>query len=283
MENAGQFMTTTRAALHGALLEAARDAGVEIATRSAVAGADPAGALLLADGSRLSADLVIAADGVRSAVAQQAGLTLQRTQHPDGVTRVLLDREGLRGPEWDWVHDMYDYRRRPLRLLYSPCGSDAFYVCLMAPAADARASEIPVPAQLWADSFPAFAPVLRRIGPLGRHDRYTSLRLPAWSRGRVAVAGDAGHAMPSSLGQGAGVSMLNAVRLAQAANAASDVTTGLATWERTMRPIVEQWQSRAEEVATQRALATTIHPGEDLLAERPEALPLRSLQAGPET
>ena len=260
------ILTTTRAALHGALLEAAAEAGVSFAWRSEAAGADPAGALRTASGARAVADLVVAADGARSTLAQSAGLHVHRVRHADGITRVLLDRTDMRGPEWDGVLDMYDYRFQPLRVLYTPCGADAFYLCLMSPEGDAAGAAVPVDAALWTRSFPLLAPALARVGGLGRHDRYGTTRLDRWSQGRVAVVGDAAHAMPSSLGQGAGVSMLNALRMAEAV-ADGDVPAGLARWEAAMRPVVGRWQAQAEQVAAGRSLASARHPGHDLAAE----------------
>ncbi len=267
------YRTTTRAHLHGAVLAAAVAAGVEVATRSRAIGVEPTGALLLEDGRRLEADLVVAADGLRSAIAQQLGLPIDREQHANGITRVLLDRTGMHDAAWDGIGDHYDYRIRPLRVLYTPCGPDVFYFCLMAPSADAPATQVPVDVLLWAKAFPSLAPALRRIGTAGRHDRYTTTRLGRWSVGRVAVVGDAAHAMPSSLGQGAGVSMLNAVRMAEAVDAADTVEAGLAAWERTLRPVVARWQRDAEGVSRQRSLGEAVHPGEDLPGERPGNLP----------
>jgi len=260
------ILTTTRAALHEALLETAGEAEIRFAWGSEAVGADPAGALLTASGVRPVADLVVAADGARSSLAQAVGLRMDRMRHKDGITRVLLDRTGMHGPEWDGVLDMYDYRFQPLRVLYTPCGRDAFYLCLMTPEGDAAGAAVPVDAALWTRSFPILAPALSRVGSLGRHDRYSTTRLDRWSQGRVAVVGDAAHAMPSSLGQGAGVSMLNALRMAEAV-ADGDVLPGLARWEAAMRPVVERWQAQAEQVARERSLASTRHPGHDLAAE----------------
>ena len=58
----------TRQHLHGCVLERARTLGVQIEAGSCVTGALPEGVLLLQDGRRLAADLVIGADGVRSSV-----------------------------------------------------------------------------------------------------------------------------------------------------------------------------------------------------------------------
>lgn len=269
----GLYRTTTRAVLHRAVLNAAVAAGVEIATRSHAVAAEPEGVLILESGRHLRADLVVAADGVRSAIARRLGLVIDRTEHRNGITRILVDREGLRGPEWDGIRDLYDYRTRPLRLLYTPCGADVFYFCLMAPSTDEQATRVPVDAPLWAEAFPNLAPALGRVANAGRHDRYSTTVLPRWSAGRVAVVGDASHAMPSSLGQGAGVSMLNAVRLAESVMQAEAVEAGLASWERALRPIVERWQAEAEAVSRQRSLGEAVHPGEDLPGERPGDLP----------
>ena len=269
----GQYLATPRAALHRLLIDTAADAGAELALGSAVAGVDPAGAVLLADGRRLRADLVIVADGVRSGLLDGLGIAVGRVQHPDGIIRVLHDRAGMRGPEWDGVIDAYDYRVRPLRMLYSPCGADAFYFCFMAPAGDAQGAAVPIDAALWSGSFPVFAPAIARIGTRGRHDRYSTTTLSRWSAGPVAVVGDAAHVMPSSLGQGAGVSMLNAVSLAHAVGEARTVAAGLAVWEAELRPVVDAWQRRAEHVAASRHLSGTRHPGEDFDAEKPPAAP----------
>ena len=267
------ILTTTRARLHEALLATAAEAGVTFAWNSPAAGADPQGALLLANGTRLPADLVLAADGAASAISQSAGFAMTRVRHADGITRVLLDRTGMAGAEWDGVLDLYDYRHRPLRVLYTPCGAGLFYLCLMTPQGDDAAAAVPVDATLWTRSFPHLAPALSRLGGLGRHDRYGTTRLDRWWRGRLAVVGDAAHAMPSSLGQGAGVSMMNALAMAEAV--AADPAGGLARWEREMRPVVERWQAQAEQVATERSLAGARHPGHDLAAEA--ATPLEAV------
>ncbi len=278
----GQFMATTRAKLYGLLLDTAREAGVVIATGSPVQGVEPEGAVLLEGGRSLAADLVVVADGVRSGLTPSLGIEVNRVQHPDGIIRVLLDRRGMHGPEWDGVIDAYDYRIRPLRMLYSPLGEDAFYFCLMAPGGDAQGAAVPVDAPMWSASFPLFAPAIARIGAAGRHDRYSTTTLSRWSAGRVAVVGDAAHVMPSSLGQGAGVSMLNAVTLARSVADAADVPAALAGWEVEMRPVVEAWQRRAEAVASSRHLSGARHPGTDFDAEKPSAVPKLPhwLQAG---
>ncbi len=68
------------------------------------------------------------------------------------------------------------------------------------------------------------------------------LRLEAWSRGRVAVLGDAAHAMPPNLGQGGGCAMMGALALAVHLDGARDVAAGLSAWEAAERPLIEHTQ-----------------------------------------
>jgi 2-methyl-3-hydroxypyridine 5-carboxylic acid dioxygenase len=73
--------------------------------------------------------------------------------------------------------------------------------------------------------------------------------------------------MPSSLGQGAGVSIVNAVALAETVAQADDIDAALGTWEAAMRPMVEAWQRRVEDVASQRSLGRSVRPSEQRLVE----------------
>src|SRR5437660_585432 len=75
-----------------ALADAASRAGVEMVTGSTVAGASTDGELLLADGSRLRADLVVGADGSNSRVRDSLGLLVQRRLLPDGAIRLLTEK-----------------------------------------------------------------------------------------------------------------------------------------------------------------------------------------------
>jgi 2-polyprenyl-6-methoxyphenol hydroxylase-like FAD-dependent oxidoreductase len=87
----------------------------------------------------------------------------------------------------------------------------------------------------WAAPVPA---VLARVQEKAvlRHDLYTVPPLPAFTRGRVALIGDAAHAMPPDLGRGACEALIDAVTLAHSVCEAGTLAEGLRTYDRRRRP-----------------------------------------------
>ena len=225
--NPFRLLTMTRQHLYAGILAAAQREGVEILTRSEAVGARPEGVLQLADGRSLPADLVIAADGVRSCVRDSLGLVGERRKYQDGIIRVLLERTDLEGGHWNHVIDFWAFTPRTLRILYAPCENGQRYFGMMAPVEAKDASTLPIDPDVWAPSFPAFAPALKLIGSRGRHDVYETTRLDTWSAGRVAIVGDAAHAMPPTLAQGACCAMMNALSLAVFVSDGSEIDGAL--------------------------------------------------------
>ncbi len=256
--NGGRMLTMTRQTLYAAILKVAEKEGVDFALNSEIAGASPDGALHTAAGRRLAADLAIGADGVRSRVRDSLGLQKERDVGAFGLLRVLaprcLDRLGA-GP-WHHVIDYWNLAYRSLRVLYVPCNAEELYLALMAPVDDREATALPVRADIWAPGFPQLEPVLREASPDGRFDAYETAKLTRWSVGRVAIVGDSAHAMVPSLGQGAGLAIMNGLALAVAVERAPTIEEGLARWERRERPLTEytqDWSARAarERMTTQ--------------------------------
>ena len=251
-----RLLTMTRQHLYGGILATARREGVEIRTHSEAVGARPDGALLLADGSSLPADLVIAADGVRSSVRDLLGLVGERRKYQDGIIRVLLESTDLVGGYWNHVIDFWAFTPRTLRILYAPCEGTRRYFGMMAPVEAKDASTLPIDPEVWAPSFPAFASALKLIGSRGRHDVYETTRLENWSSGRVALVGDAAHAMPPTLAQGACCAMMNALSLAVNVSDGSPMEAALQLWERQERGLTDHTQARSAELARTRALGS---------------------------
>jgi 2-methyl-3-hydroxypyridine 5-carboxylic acid dioxygenase len=253
------YWAITRPKLHSLLADAARAAGVEIVTSSRAVGADPAGALLMADGSRLEADLVIGTDGAGSAVRNSlSDLTQERKKYSDGVCRVLIPRpEEFRGERWNRVLDYWTLEPDAMRVLYHPMGPDMLYIAFMAETKNERASRIPVDVEVWSDRFPHLIPIIELAGKAegGRHDNYQTNRVTPWSTGRAVLVGDAAHAMCPALGQGAGVGIVNAVDLAYALDQYDTLTEALAVWEGRERQMTDDVQARSAYMAETRNMA----------------------------
>jgi 2-polyprenyl-6-methoxyphenol hydroxylase-like FAD-dependent oxidoreductase len=233
-----EAFTTLRGDLHRALAERAEQLGVEIVTGVSVMGAHPEGTLELDSGKVLRADLIIGADGHRSRVCESIGLTARVETLPDGATRLLIprtdrEREALSREYWSGS----------CRLGVVPCSARDVYVFLIAPEAIADASAVPVNKKFWARQFLHLADIVERFPERnGRHDLHVLVRVHGWHKGRVAVLGDAAHAQPPNLGQGAGMSMANASALGAFLDRERTVEVALGAWEAARRPISEQVQ-----------------------------------------
>jgi len=250
------LMTMTRQHLYSAIIASAEREGIEILTRSEAVAARPEGILQLADGRSLEADLVIAADGVRSAVRDSLGLACARHKYQDGIVRVLVDRAPFLGGDWEHVIDFWAFEPRTLRILYAPCEDGKLYFAMMSPRDDKEASTLPINPDVWGGVFPMLMPAIRTIGTRGRYDVYETTRLDTWSVGRVAIVGDAAHALPPTLAQGACLAMMNALSLAAIVSGGSDLVADLKRWEAQERPLTDHTQARSAELARTRALGS---------------------------
>ncbi len=230
------------------LAERARAAGAEIRFNSHVVSADPAGAISLSDGQRLPTDLVVAADGINSAIREQLGLLKDRIWGRDCGVRINIPRRPEEIAEDDrsgtvMIEAWADRRR----VLYCPVTKGEFYVLLTCTVTDTAAATSPIDPEVWARSFPHMHPLFVRMRdeadwPQSHWAHFQTIRLKRWSSGRIAVLGDAAHAMPPYLAQGAGHAMMNALGLAAAVHDAPDIEAAFIQWERRERPLTEHTQ-----------------------------------------
>lgn len=240
-----RLVTILRETLINTLVDTCRKSGVEIRTNSEAVGATPEGELILADGSRRKADLVVGADGINSRVRDSLDLLMYRKHLGYGAIRMLIPRADGDVPEVD--KDRYiEYFTGTRRILYTPASETDLYVALCCAADDVAALKVPADRALWTESFPHMANLVARFGDAGRWDAFEVTKLKQWSKGRVAILGDAAHAMPPYLGQGGGCALMNGLGLAVAVTDTRDIEQALGEWEAHERPMTEHTQDTAE-------------------------------------
>ena len=224
-----------------ALADQARKNGVEIVLNSEGVSATPEGELLMSDGQRLKADLVVAADGTNSKIRDSLDLVAKRRYLPDGAIRILIDKtpEEMASGDGGTTIENWSGSRR---ILYTPVSETEVYIALTMLHSDEAGRRVPIDRATWKQSFPHLSDLIDRFVDNGHYGRFEYTRLKSWSAGRVVVLGDAAHALPPNIGQGAGCSMMNGLSLAYYLDREKDMATALKTWETNERPMTEHTQ-----------------------------------------
>jgi 2-polyprenyl-6-methoxyphenol hydroxylase-like FAD-dependent oxidoreductase len=232
--------TIQRQHLIRAFYDRAVQLGVQVHTDCPVASFDPEGRVTI-KGQSLQAELVIAADGVNSIARRSLGLDRPVRSPRSGAIRFLIPREA---PEVEDV--VREFWSGPLRVGVAPCTPTEAFSYLIAPLADARGKRTPVDTEYWASQFPKLASeglFERAKGAATVHHPYPFASARSWFIGRIALVGDAAHALPPTLGQGAGLSLTNTLLLSDYLSEKSDTSAALAAWQRDWRWISDRTQS----------------------------------------
>ncbi|MFC8127026.1 FAD-dependent monooxygenase [Streptomyces sp. NPDC057302] len=181
-------------------------------------------------------DLVVGADGLRSAVRgalwpdaagpRYAGYTAWRM-----VTEPLADPPSEGAATWG--------RGERFGCTALPGGRMYCFGTASLPAGTVSGSseyaELVRRFGAWPDPIPALLAAVPEDAVL-RHDLYDLPPLSSFVRGRVALLGDAAHAMTPNLGQGACQALEDAVTLAHCLDDAPDVTDALRSYDLLRRP-----------------------------------------------
>ncbi|GGT42146.1 FAD-dependent monooxygenase [Streptomyces purpureus] len=226
----GPLVLLHRATLVGLLADALPDGAVRTATAATLTdpGAPDRPAVVTTPDGPLEAGLVVAADGINSAT--------RRTLFPDhpgpaysGYTtwRLVIPAPGPFTPHETWgpgrlwgSHPLKDGRVYAYAMATAPAGVRA----------DDEKAELLRRFQGWHDPIPAILDAVRSDVIL-RHDvHFMKVPLPAFHRGRVALLGDAAHAMQPTLAQGGNQAIEDAVVLGQYAPVGIDVHRALAAY-----------------------------------------------------
>ena len=103
-------------------------------------------------------------------------------------------------------------------------------------------------------------------------DKLCQIRMPSWSRGRVALVGDAGYCPSPAAGMGGSVAILGAAALADAlAKYPEDLTAAFRLYDEGFRPTAQAIQTQAVEFGLQMFLPRT----EEAIQERNARLSTR--------
>lgn len=243
-----ELVTMQRENLLKALANACIDAGVDIQTNSAVAGVTGDQELALESGETRAADLIVGADGVHSKVRDALDLVLYNKSLGYGAGRMMIDAAATGTVDESDRANYIEHFSGSRRILYTPVDEKFLYIALCSSIDDDAAQRMPPDKSLWTKQFPHLADLIDRFDTDGRWDEFFITKLKAWSKGKVAIIGDAAHAMPPYLGQGGGCALMNGLSLADAANRAGPgkIEEALHAWEEVERPITEHTQDTAE-------------------------------------
>lgn len=238
-----RLLLPPRADLYQALIDRAQAYGVQIFTSSHATSVTPDGETTFEGGEKRRADLVVISDGAYSRLRECILGTGWMDFGDQAGIRMLIDEE-----PGDVKDTLIEYWNGPWRLLYNPCTEGRNYIFLSAPVSDERARKLPIDPGLWTEKFPNAANLIRRFEVDSRWDRLVNVRCRKWTEGRVAIIGDAAHAMPPNLGQAANTAFINVMALASMVSGPMgelDIPATLRAWEAQQRSITHhvQWWS----------------------------------------
>lgn len=226
--------------------------------RARILGVDAAAGVLTAhDGERYGPfDLIVVADGAGSALRSELPLGARQRRYRWGAWLCLLD-----DPGHDFDGELIQRFSCTRQLALWPVGAlsvgatrrvNLSWRVASITQGDPRAHDVAAWKRELSALYPRIAPLLEQIEDMRGviSASYREVTLKSCVHRRVALLGDAAHAMSPQLGQGATLALMDAWQLAAALHRSVDLPTALVDFER----------SRREHVATYRHLSNWLTP-----------------------
>ena len=239
-----ELYSVPRSSLLRSLYSRALDLGVDVRTGSAVSGYED-GALVLEDGARLSADLVVGADGAGSRTRETFA------HHGVKVRQVDLKVAGLRAIMPRAAPDprtkMLEWLSGSRRVGLLPLDEDQVYIYMFCRPDDLAGLRVPVDVTSWTASFPMLRSAFERVPADSPYRDILETHCETWVLDNAVLLGDAAFGMAPNLGQGACTGLQAAVSLSDMLADAGDIPAALRQWQREERPhvdYVQKWSGR---------------------------------------
>ncbi|MDU4059081.1 MAG: FAD-dependent urate hydroxylase HpxO [Pseudomonas oryzihabitans] len=219
--------------------------------------------VLLNDGRRERADLLIAADGTHSRLRERVvgqAITREYCGYVNWNGRVKI------APDLAEAQDWAQFVGAHQRVSLMPMGGDEFYFFFDVPMPKGTPNDRSRYRAELAEHFAGWAPpvqrLIERLDPQGvaRVEIHDTRPLPTLVQGRVALLGDSAHAMAPDLGQGGCQAMEDAWVLARCLDAEQDPLAALQAYQAArlerVAGIVERARKRCEITHGHEPLAT---------------------------
>ncbi|BBG02683.1 MULTISPECIES: FAD-dependent oxidoreductase [Pseudonocardia] len=249
-----------RGLLHEQLLSAVADAGIPVefgAPVEAVRETPDGVTALLADGREVTGDVLVGADGIRSAVR-----TSVWPAAPAPAYSGIVDCGGWAPVELpDTPMQQMYFGHRAFFGFVVRSGTAYWFSNMPGPEPDRGSPEAADPAARLArvrllhaaDPAPVRRVLESATGAIGTWPIHDLPDLATWHTARVVVIGDAAHAADPSVGQGASLALEDAVILARALRDAPDPAAALTAFATTRRERVRTVVAMGRRIGTRKA------------------------------